>query len=318
MSKYQPIAEFALSYLERGFSPIPICQNSKAPGFRGVPMKAWSRYCLMAATPTEISRWALMDPQAGIGLACGFNGLVAVDVDNLKAYPAVREVFGNIQPPTKIGKKGATAFFRDGGAKLASRKFLEKSIVLPDGKIIHPTLVEILSMGNQSIIPPTIHCEIHRAYRWHHASLEDLRVEDLPIITQAQVDDVHLALAPLMEPKRETAPNVEVKQVSISDRERRRYIGFAQKALDAEASRLATQARPGRNRELFRAVCNLGKFASNGILPSKVIADRLIEACERNKLIADNTKGDVLKTIRKGFAFSANDGLPQLVERPRA
>jgi hypothetical protein len=277
-------------------------------------MSKWEQYCERAPHDWELARWIRYQPDAGIGLPCGFNGLVAIDVDNEKAYAAVREVFGGIHPPTKIGRKGATAFFNAKGAKIQSRKFCEKRDPVTRK---WPALVEILSTGNQTVIPDTMHPDTGKPYRWVHANLLEVRhPKDLPVITHRHIDDLKASLAQFMEPVRAIAARVTERKASLSDLERRRYEGFAHKALEAEAARIASQPKPGRNRELFRAVCNLGKFAANGILPSKLISDRLLEACDRNRLKDDNGMRDVMKTIQAGFNYARNDPLPQLQERP--
>ena len=180
-----PFARLAHRYAERGFSPVPIGPHSKVPGFRTRHMNKWQLYCETAADHRQIDSWIRREPEAGIGLACGYNDLVAVDVDNVKAYPAICQVFAGTHPPTKIGRKGASAFFWSEGVFIPSQKFYGKPFPNNEGKMIRSTLVEILALGNQTVIPDTVHPDTGKPYRWVHASLEEVRhPSDLPVLTQ--------------------------------------------------------------------------------------------------------------------------------------
>lgn len=309
---YQPIKDWAFSYRVRGFSPIPIVRGSKVPGYNGAPMKNWTRFCENAASTAEITTWAYMDPQAGIGLACGYNGLVAIDVDNPIAYPAIREVFGDIKPPSKIGRRGVTAFFWDGGACLSSRKFLAK----PNPETgAREMLVEVLSTGNQTVIYPTIHPDTGIPYKSHNASLEDLRPDQLPLVTQDKLDELAQALAPLMEPKREIE-RVKVDPAQLTETLHRRYAAYAPGYLARQASRLASKGRPGRNGDLFTITCFIVPLVRNGFLSQQEVEEAMFSACESNGLVKDNGPRDVLTTISKAFKHSKN-GLPELEDRQR-
>ena len=322
---YSPIAQ-AANYAARGFSPIPICRpfeplkiKGKEPGYFApnvghmLRLTGWERFCVKPASVGEMARWVRDDPQAGLGLACGYGGLIGMDIDDARAYGPCREVLGRLKPPSKVGKKGCTGFFYDPTGTIESLVFRAKKG--PDGKA-GSNLVEVLSIGRQTVVPETMHPETGHPYFWRNSSLADCKPSDLPVMTPALIADLKAALAPEMEPERVIVPRAEVRKEDLSELERRRYAGFARKALHAEAARLATQPKPGRNHELFRASCNLGKWAVNGILPSQTITERLLEACDRNRLKADNGVRDVMKTIQKGFDFSAHDALPQLMERP--
>ena len=113
-----PFARLAFNYLERGFSPLPIAAPYEPMGIKGkepgyfsravghpLHMSKWQRFCEKPMTPDEIERIIRQDPMCGIGLACGFNDVVGMDVDNTKAYGAIREVLGGIRPPTKVGQR---------------------------------------------------------------------------------------------------------------------------------------------------------------------------------------------------------------------
>jgi hypothetical protein len=307
----------ARGYIDRGFSVMPELPRSKIPGVGGRYLEGWQRFCREQADEAQIAAWIeAAEPDAGISLACGFAGVVALDVDNPKAYGAVREVFGSLRPPSKVGQKGVTGFFCAKGELIASRKFLERR----DECGRQFPLVEILSTGNKTTLPPSIHPETLRPYQWRNASLEEVRhPRDLPVLTRQHLADLETALAPLMEPKRPiTLRPATTPALPETDFEKRRYIASARTALDREAQSLALTCKPGRNRRLFEVACKLGKWIHNGILASDALIAALSNACNYNGLTAENGSRDVMQTIQRGLNISRGDPLPELRERRRA
>jgi bifunctional DNA primase/polymerase-like protein len=106
-----PFSRLAHRYAEHGFSPLPIRPGSKVPCFRSGHMKKWQQYCEKAADHRQIESWIRYEPESGLGLACGFNDLIGVDVDGVKAYPAIREVFAGTILQRRSGKKVRPRFF---------------------------------------------------------------------------------------------------------------------------------------------------------------------------------------------------------------
>ncbi len=260
------------------------------------------------------------DPDAGLGLACGFNGLVAADVDDPRVYAITREIFGPAHAPVKVGRKGGTGFFC--GVGIPARKFVERAVIdQATGKAKRRPLVEILSVGSQTVCPPTVHPDTGKPYRWVSGSLEEIRhPSELPAFKSEWLDELERALAPLMEPKKaEAALAVTPKKLAagIPAGERKRYEGFAWAALKSECADLAGMSKPGRNDAVFRIGCLLGRWVWHGILRAEDLESAVKSACEMNGLTADNTWKDVLNTLNDGLARAANDSLPILTERPR-
>ena len=77
---------------------------------------------------------------------------------------------------------------------------------------------------------------------------------------------------------------------------------YGQAALDRECAALAAIASGGRNHALNRASFRLHQLVAGGELPDSGIADYLIEACEKNGLLADDGLRSVEKTIASGRA----------------
>ena len=179
-------SRWALSYWARGFSPIPILAGTKAPGAGGRLLEGWTQYCADAADKGQLAAWA-QDKTCGLAVCTGYNGLIAVDVDSLKANAAVKSVLAGMGAPVKIGQRGCTAFFRDPSGEIRSSDFRATPVIGPDGKRHQETLVQILAAGRETVLPPTVHPDTRKPYYWHQGSLENCRIDDLPIITPGHI-----------------------------------------------------------------------------------------------------------------------------------
>jgi hypothetical protein len=325
-----PFARLARRYAERGFSPIPIALPYKPLGMKGkepgyhcpnlghpIRMSRWQRFCDKPMSAHEIERIIRDDPHCNIGLALGFNDVVGVDVDDTRAYGAIREVLGGAHAPTKQGAKGATGFFRAPGVK--ARKFRAKPVENAEGKLVYPTLVEVLAYGNQTVIPDSIHPDTGLAYRYIRGNLEEMRPRDLPILTEQQVLDIGAILAPLMPERDHDAPiePVRVKAVDLSEQMRKRHAGNARMAFSSQVSKVSNAGKGSRNDTLFRSICSIGKHVHHGFIPEAMLVKAFMDACDSNGLIEDNGPKDVRNTIADGLHASRNDPLPELVNRER-
>ena len=85
------ILDIAQSWLDRGFSVIPIGFRSKRPSFRALrwtgSTASWEPYKERQATRDELRMWfGPSSPTCNLGLVTGFNGLTVIDFDTLDAY----------------------------------------------------------------------------------------------------------------------------------------------------------------------------------------------------------------------------------------
>ena len=163
---------------ETGYSVLPIAPGGKSPGTyqngRWYGLKDWSRYCEELPSEAQIDEWEDY-PDAGVGLACGkASGLVLIDYDY---RPDLCEKIFKILPPSPIHKKGAKGFsavYQYSGE--ISRSF---TALNPEtGK--NESVVEILSAGRQSVLPPTVHPEGMEYHYLTPDTLLDFAPTDLP------------------------------------------------------------------------------------------------------------------------------------------
>ena len=69
------VVHIAGKYLEAGYSPIPLVPGKKYPS-----LKAWQKHGETALAPEEVP--SLFAGTDSIGLAMGFGGLEALDIDS--------------------------------------------------------------------------------------------------------------------------------------------------------------------------------------------------------------------------------------------
>lgn len=159
-------------YFERGLSVIPIKKQDKLPLMLG-----WPRYCIELPTQADVSTWDFRHKVPGnsnIGLCCGpASGVVALDIDTddkriLDICPR--------SPVVRRGSKGEVRFF----------KWKEGLVT---GELLGKT-VEVMAVGKQVVLPPSIHPD-GMVYRWLTPdTLENFDVADLPDLDMSFVNDL--------------------------------------------------------------------------------------------------------------------------------
>ncbi|WP_051462709.1 bifunctional DNA primase/polymerase [Bradyrhizobium sp. URHA0013] len=160
-------AQTAPSLVALGYSPLPIMPNSKTPGTDS-PMKNWQEWCRKAPPPNAIAGWSRY-ADCGVGVACGM-GLICIDIDFEPAMEALIAMLpqSNVQ---KRGKKGVSLFYRGNTDVIRSRNFRTPDRV---------GLVDLLSEGKQTVLPPSIHPDTGEPYYWWtDDTLMDVRLSEL-------------------------------------------------------------------------------------------------------------------------------------------
>lgn len=185
-------AEFGWKYIERGISVVPIAAGSKKPGqwsqadgWRG--MSEWTRFSERMPTSIELEHWERW-PNSGIGVVCGkLSRIVALDKDyDLPAggNDALNAIIP-YSPVAKKGEKGWTKFYLYNGEP-------SKSFDVGGHRVL-----DILSDGRQTVVPPTAHpsgCN----YVWLSEETLDniLSVDELPRLPDDFIAQVERVLAP--------------------------------------------------------------------------------------------------------------------------
>ncbi|KQT23099.1 MULTISPECIES: bifunctional DNA primase/polymerase [unclassified Bradyrhizobium] len=171
--------------MKLGYSPLPILPPDapKAGAGKAPALSGWQKYCNEAPSSFFIAGHSRA-PAVGVGVATGFGGLVAVDIDG---YDSIIGPILSTLPPAivvKIGRRGLTSFYRS-IVPMKSRSYNDASGI---------RLLDFLSSGRQTVIPPSIHPDTGRSYYWwSDATLEDTALEALPVLThehRAAMEDV--------------------------------------------------------------------------------------------------------------------------------
>lgn len=123
-------------------------------------IKDWSKFCSQMPTEEEVSGWSINN---NIGLCLGpESGIIALDIDTddketLKKCPQ--------SPVVKRGKKGETRLFKYNGEEAIKR---------------HDLSIEVLSLGNQTVMPPSIHPDTKKPYTFTTFNLYPDHWDELP------------------------------------------------------------------------------------------------------------------------------------------
>jgi hypothetical protein len=157
---------FAPLLIERGYFPLPIAPGSKAP-HRYVPsVGGFALFTTWSERPDPLTT---PQPGAGVGVRLGA-GIIGLDYDNEDAALRVSEALGG----SHVNKAGAVAwteFYR------ASFPVPSENFVNEDGEL----MLQVLSDGRQTVIPPSVHPDTGQPYRWTNgASLYDTAPDQLP------------------------------------------------------------------------------------------------------------------------------------------
>lgn len=188
-----PFAQHAAQAVEHGLSALPIVPNEKRPY-----IKRWEERCNSRFSSAQIRNLMSQFPGAGIGVAtgCPIGGpgskfLVAIDIDRDEPVDEIRKLILNRQKEekrksivAKRGSRGLTIFCVANDA-LISRKFADDAGMV----------VEILSKGRQTVIPPSVHPD-GQSYEWvDGVSLLNRGLDTLPLLNDKIVAEIEMLVA---------------------------------------------------------------------------------------------------------------------------
>lgn len=195
-----PFKQEAKKLYQSGYSIIPIIQNDKRAF-----VKDWSKYCTEMMPQKEIKSYT-KEPYLNIGVALGpASNVVALDFDDdiNGFHDLIKEALPE-SPVIKIGKKGFTAFYKYNGEINKSWKFKQ------EGKKY--TVVELLSKGRQTVMPPSNHPSGGAYYYESIDELSDVSPDDLPTLPEDCIEliDTILGVTHQKESKRLVASSESI------------------------------------------------------------------------------------------------------------
>lgn len=280
-----------------GFRPIPVRTKDKAPSGRDWPGDARQDPPPCAAPDAKPTPWA-----QSTGILC--DGLRAVDVD--------------VDDPEIVSRIRAELTSNLGAAPMRVRKGSARILVVyraaegePKKRVLKGTAgkVEILGHGQQ-FVADGIHPDGDR-YAWDGTDLLTTPRSALPAVTEAQIDALFIALAPVIgaavaEPAPAKVEPVRVA-VSASTAAGARERAFAEAALEENARELANCGEGGRNNTLNGIAFRMGRLVGAGWIAQAEVEGVLISACRANGLVKDDGLPSVRKTMTSGLAAGIAD-----------
>ncbi len=274
------------------------------PGQKGPRCPGWNRPGGYLTDPEAVRRFFARHPDWNAVLVHGPSGTAALDLDHTpwaaRAFRAVGIELGALfaQAPYRVrGRRGEKPFFRvPPGLDLPPRKL---TWPLPDGGEV--VVFELRAGPVGEVLPPSIHPETRRPYRW---TREPQSAEAIPWIPPALLEvwrnwEAYLprlqraAPWPLPEPRR-VPPVAALEPARVSGERVRRY---ARAALEAEAARVARTPEGGRNNQLNRSAFTLGGWVAHGALRAEEVVDALLAAARAAGL----GEREALATIHSGL-----------------
>ena len=258
----------ALAYAARGFPVFPCLPRAKEP--------AITRGFHAATTNPETIRRLWLIADRNIGIATGMASRVWIlDVDGEDGEASLRglEAKHGALPATweSLTARGRHVWFR-----------CDSPVPCSAGKVAPG--VDVRGDGGYVVVPPSIH-PCGRAYVWSVDRADELAVAPEWLL--------HLA-------RKKPAPTISQRAIA-NMRGRVASPGpYGQAALDYECAALAATAPGGRNHQLNRSAFSLFQLVAGGELDRNAVVNCLIDACDRNGLIADDGLISVQKTIRSG------------------
>lgn len=166
INKKHIFAQFAEKYRLAGYSVIPDKYMGKNPIIKG-----WSDYCYKQPTKEEMQSWIRNAVESNIAVCLGkASNIIALDVDteNQEIINIIKETLPD-SPVEKVGSKGFTRFFRFSGE--------HTQVLKHNGEVV----LEILSGGKKTTIPPSVHPN-GLPYVWANKALHQVKAEDLPLL----------------------------------------------------------------------------------------------------------------------------------------
>jgi len=143
-------------FTEKGYAVVPL--NGKRPFTND-----WVNFDFSESVSSKYT-------DKNIGIKTGKpSGIICIDID--ATDPILRQKLYNLLPPIFCGKvgnkeKGINYFFQ----------FNNETSEKING------VVELLSTGNQTVVPPSIHPDCNYPYEWVEKSLLDIDKDDLPLL----------------------------------------------------------------------------------------------------------------------------------------
>lgn len=238
-------ANTAPALFENGLAGIPL--SGKSP-----LTKAWNTYCTEFPDAATREAWLASYPNANIGLPLGPAAgicMIDVDTDDEQLQKAILDTLPH-SPWVRIGKKGMALAYRWAG----HRNFKLRA---ESGMIC-----ELLGLGNQLVLPPSIHPDTGQPYVANTNLWEVLdQLQELPQDIEAQLrralTDAGVSLAGSNSGRASARARAAAGGLSQS-----RFHHWLLKRLDEAKAKLGEAVEKDRNNTLLRVSSKLARHVA--------------------------------------------------------
>jgi hypothetical protein len=249
------LGQAAARYARRGWPVLPLhapvprgcsCQDAACQSIGKHPR---TRHGLRDATTDleQITRWWRRWPHANIGVATGaLSGLVVIDIDPQHGGEHSLRQLHRYCPLPRTAQAGS-------GIGRHLYYVAEGAVPSSVGRL-GPGL-DVRSDGSYIVAPPSRHAS-GRSYRW---------------IISTEIAPFPRALAARISPPQPSPVDQVHRPIG-------NITAYGRAALDAETRAVATAPDGQRNITLYRAARKLGQLCAAGLLPGRLISDRLLAA----------------------------------------
>lgn len=168
-----PFRDNAQAYWDAGIPAMPVKIRQKAP-----ILSEWTAYGLNMPSEAVRAHWLETYPKSNLGLPFGpACGLCAIDIDTTD--PELIQIIEDclpLSPWRRVGAKGCALIFKWAG---------QKNFKIRDDSGM---IVEFLGLGNQMVLPPSIHPDTGEAY-YSNTNLWEVmdKIPLLPATIEAQL-----------------------------------------------------------------------------------------------------------------------------------
>jgi hypothetical protein len=264
-----PLLAAALDYAAKRLPVFPCVPNGKLPAIaRG--------FHSATTNPETIKRyWRASDRNIGIPTG-SVSGFWLLDIDGGAGEAGLRDL------EVKHGRLPATREVITGGGGRHVWFEYTGPVSSTAGRIAPG--IDTRGDGGYVIVPPSMH-ESGRAYSWSVDSIDELAVAPDWLVRLARTKPQSISERALSIIK---SPNGQSNVYGLA-------------ALDREIEMLAGAPAGTRNNTLNRVAFRLSQLVAGGELDRAQVIERLIDACHRNGLVADDGWRTVMATIHSGM-----------------
>ena len=313
----EPVAAFRMVSWSNGFRPVPVKTRDKRPLDSG-----WTELARRNPPPCAAPAATVGAEALSTGLLCDGLRAVDVDIDDPQIVEQINELARDLlgAAPTRWRCDSARVLLVYAAAEGQPRK---RAVSGKLGK------VEVLGHGQQ-FVANGVHPD-GQPYEWRDGSPETTRLSDLIAVSEKDIDEFFIMVAPLIgsaapgepeaRPERRkegpehaegaaTAGSALVVMAPQGGRDSVRYRAWVDAIFADEINGVASCPSGSRNDQLNNAAFALGTMVGGGHIDERTAVAALEKAAHNNGSVQDDGLPQCRATIRSGMKAGKRDPRP--------